>query len=85
MSTDIQVGRNEHGEPVITYTIVGAHDAMRWCFHMLHGQVEFGRDARVPLQRFRRWWGAKSFDEFDRVLTGNRMKAASIRPKREAW
>ena len=85
MSTEIAITRNEHREPVVTYTIVGGTDIMRWCFHMLHGQCEFGRDARIPLQRLRRWWGAKAFDRFDQTLTGGKMKSASIRPRGPEW
>ncbi len=68
-------------QPIVTYMVSGHTDVMRWCYHMLHGQVEFGKDARTILQRLRRRWGAKLFDAIDRPLTGNRMKMHSVRPR----
>lgn len=83
MSTQVEIGRDEHGDVKLTYTILGGHDVMRWCYHMLHGQVEFCRDASTILQRLRRWWGAKAFDRYDQTLTGGRMKRYSIRPRNQ--
>lgn len=83
MSHTIELTKNEHGEPVVNFQVVGGHDIMRWLFHMLHGQVEFGRDAQTILQKLRRKWGAKNFDAFDKTLTGGKMRMYSIRRKRE--
>lgn len=81
MSHELKFTRNEHGEIVVNFTITGWHDAFRWAFHMLHGQVEFGAEGRRVLQRMRRDVGAKRYDEFDRMMTGGKTRAHSIRPR----
>lgn len=81
MSHTIALSKNENGEDVVTFTVVGGHDIMRWLYHMLAGQCEFGRDARTVLQKLRRKWGPKNFDRYDMHITGGKMRRASIRPR----
>lgn len=73
--------RNEHGDPVLTITIVGWHDIFRLCWNLLHAQVEFSAESRKVFQWMRRSLGAKRYDEFDRSMTGGKTKQYAIRPR----
>jgi hypothetical protein len=83
VSHKVEIKTNEHGEPVVTFTVVGVHDIFRWAWHMVHGQVEFGRDGAHCLQHLRRRLGPKRYDEFDQTMTGGKSRSYSIRPKRD--
>lgn len=81
MSATYQRARNEHGDLVLTITVVGWHDIFRLTWNHLHAQVEFSADARKTFQWMRRALGAKQFDAIDRSLTGGKVRPYSIRPK----
>ncbi len=85
MSTTTERTRNEHGDPVLTITVVGFYDIFRLSWNLLGAQVEFSEQARKTFQWMRRSLGASRFDEFDQSMTGGKTRPYSIRPKGREW
>lgn len=79
MTTEYKRGRDQHGTPVLTITITGAHDIFRLNWALLHAQCEFSEAASKTYQWLRRVMGADRFDNVDRSLTGGKAKRYSIR------
>lgn len=64
------VTTNEHGEPVVTITLVGYHEMYRFAHHMEKGQVEFGKAGNQIIRKLRRRLTSASWDDWMRTLHG---------------
>jgi peptidyl-tRNA hydrolase len=62
VSISKRVTKNEHGDVVLTVTLIGAYDAMRFADGMRHLQCEFGEQGRKALKSIRRQIGSEKFD-----------------------
>lgn len=82
MSTEFKHSRNQHGDPVLTITVVGFHDIFRLQWNLLHAQVEFSAAARKTFQWMRRSLGPARYDAFDQSMTGGKTRRYAIRPRR---
>lgn len=75
MATDKRVTFNEHGEPVVTLTITGWHDAFRFAWAISHLQCDFADVGRRIAGSLRRRIGAKAFADYQERFTSNRALA----------
>lgn len=71
MSHTHTVHRNEHGEPVLTITVVGAYDVYRFCRGLERLQVEFCATGRRALRQLERRMGRSYFDALAVHLEGS--------------
>jgi hypothetical protein len=70
MSHSSVVTKNEHGEPVLTVTVTGAYDVVRFANVMRHGQVEFGDSGRQAHARVQRIIGTRNWNRLHETLFG---------------
>ena len=67
MSTEVTYGANEHGEPVATFTVTGAHDIYRLAFSLSRAQCDFADKGR-GMFRFLAAAVPKALDYLDESL-----------------
>lgn len=71
VSATYRASRNQHGEPVVTITLVGGSDIHRFAYNLLRQQVEFARMGRQILKGQRRRMGRKAWVEMWRMYHGD--------------
>jgi len=70
MSTEKRVTFDAYGEPVVTITIKGWHDAFRFAWAMAHLQTDFSGVGRRIGSSLRRRLGAAKFKDWQLHFTG---------------
>lgn len=74
MSALYRASRNQHGEPVVTITLVGFHDIHRFAYNLLKHQCEFARMGTQILKGQRRRVGKKKWAEIWALYHGSHEK-----------
>lgn len=69
-----RLSRNEHGEPVLTITLVGWHSIHRFAYNLLGHQCEFAEMGRKILRSHRRTVGKQAWQRLWAVYHGERDK-----------
>jgi hypothetical protein len=81
--TGYRYSRNEHGEPVVTITLVGWHVIHRFAYNLLSHQIEFARMGTDILRVQRRRIGRERWGLIWRMYHGEHSKPMTFRWKRD--
>jgi hypothetical protein len=75
--------RNEHGEPVVTITLVGWHEIHRFAYNLLKHQCEFAEMGRKILKYQRKAIGREQWNRIWAMYHGEHDKPMTFIWKRD--